>query len=392
MARGLVVGDLRVQVLERADGCRSFTIVWPEGAIHEAADAFLRTHDGSGTQRTYAYLLVDHLRWLERECLPLGSVTLRDLQRYMGIVGAEVHGPLGEPWRMGKRPYGKSALSAAAACLKGFYLHHAARGVNEELGQRLGKARLPTRADRNRALLGHVAPSLPSNPLAPRRARRRHPKMLPEGARERLLAAVNTARDRLVVTWLGDGGFRIGELCGLHVADLHLRAGARCGECRSAHVHVCHRPGNPNRAAAKTKPRWAVEDQTVRGGLIKRASPAMIHAYFEYMTTEYPKEAGHGMLLVQLNGQDKGQPWAADAARGMLRRAGERAGLGLVKPHQFRHSFANAVLDASGGNLVVARDAGGWASATTVDEIYAHADLHDPAFDRALRTVWGEQR
>lgn|GEM_PF-5654078 len=69
VARGLVVGDLRVQVLERAGGRRSFTIVWPEGAVHEAADAFLRTHDGSGTQRTYAFLLVDHLRWLEREAL-----------------------------------------------------------------------------------------------------------------------------------------------------------------------------------------------------------------------------------------------------------------------------------------------------------------------------------
>jgi len=216
--------------------------------------------------------------------------------------------------------------------------------------------------------------------------------MLPEGARERLLAVVGTARDRLVVTWLGDGGFRIGELCGLHLADLHLREGGGCGECRSAHVHVCHRPGNPNRAAAKAKHPWQVENGTVRGGLIKRASPAMIHAYFEYMTTEYPKDAGHGMLLVQLNGPDRGRPWAADAARGMLRRAGHRAGLGLVKPHQFRHSFASAVLDASGGNLVVTRDAGGWASATTVDEIYAHADVHDPAFDRALRTVWGEQQ
>ncbi len=49
-------------------------------------------------------------------------------------------------------------------------------------------------------------------------------------------------------------------------------------------------------------------------------------------------------------------------------------------------------LDASGGNLVVTREAGGWASATTVDEIYAHADVHDPVFDRALRKVWGEQR
>jgi integrase len=390
MGRGLVVGDLRVQRIERGDGRWSFTIVWPEGTVHEDADRFLREHEGSGTQRTYAYLLVDHLRWLERECLQPGAVTLRDLERYMGIVGAEVRMPLGEPWRAGKRPYGPAALAAAAACLKGFYLYYAARGVNEELGRRLDKTRLPTRADRSRALLGHVKTVMPANPLAPRRVRRRHPKMLPEGARERLLQAVDTARDRLVITWLGDGGFRIGELCGLHLADLHLREGVSCGECRSAHVHVCHRGGNPNRAAAKTKHEWAVEDGSIRGGLIKRASPAMIHTYFEYMTTEYPKDTGHGMLLVQLHGTRHGQPWAPDAARGMLRRAGARAGLGLVKPHAFRHSFATAVLDASGGNLVVTREAGGWASATTVDEIYAHADVHDPVFDRALRQVWGD--
>ncbi len=334
---GLVVGDLRVQPIQPRDGGWSFTIVWPDGAVVADADRFLRRYEGSGTQRTYAYLLVDHLRWLEHECLPPVRVTLRDLERYMGAVGADVRMPLGAPWRAGKRPYGRAALSAAAACLKGFYLDLAARGMNAELGQRLAATRLPTRADRNRALLGHVKRSMPANPLAPRRVRRRHPKMLSEGARERLLKAAATARDRLVITWLADGGFRIGELCGLHLADLHLRDGSGCGECRPAHVHVCHRPGNPNKAAAKAKAEWAVEAGTVRGGLIKRASPAMIHAYFEYMTTEYPTRAGHGMLLVQLHGAAHGQPWAADAARGMLRRAGARAGLGLVKPHQFRH-------------------------------------------------------
>ena len=107
---------------------------------------------------------------------------------------------------------------------------------------------------------------------------------------------------------------------------------------------------------------------------------------------EYPQDAGHGMLLVQLHGDSAGQPWTPDAARGMLRRAGTRAGLGKVIPHAFRHGFATAVLDASGGNLVIARDAGGWASTTVVSETYAHADLHDPAFDAALRRVWGEQR
>jgi integrase len=344
-----------------------------------------------GTDRTYVFVLVDHLRWLERECLTLDRVSLLDLERYMGAVGAKVAGPLGLPWREGKRPYGHSALSTAASCLKGFYLRQAAMGVNEGLGGQLDRSRLPSKADRNRALLGHVQRELPANPLAPRRVRRRHPRMAPEGARDSLLEVVSTARDRMVVTWLADGGFRIGELCGLHVADLHVRESARCGECRAPHVHICHRPANPNGAAAKTKLGWAVEDGIVRGGLIRRVSPAMIHTYFEYMTSEYPRAGvGHGMLLVQLAGPSTGEPWTADAARRMLRRAGDRAELGVVKPHSFRHSFATAVLDASGGNLVVTREAGGWASASTVEEIYAHADVHDPVFDRALRKAWGE--
>ena len=90
MTRRVVVGDLRVQRLDRRNGLRSWTIVWPEGTVHEEADRFLRLHDGSGTQKTYAYYLVDHLRWLERECLSFGDVRLRDLERYMGVVGADV--------------------------------------------------------------------------------------------------------------------------------------------------------------------------------------------------------------------------------------------------------------------------------------------------------------
>jgi len=356
------------------------------------ADRFLRRHDGSGTQRTYAYLLVDHLRWLDRECLTPDTVGLRDIERYMGLVGAEVRIPLGQPWREGKRPYGRAALSTTAACLKGFYLHQASLGINGDLGALLGRTRLPSRVDRRRAILGHAKAAVPANPLAPRGRHRRHPKMLPEGSRERLLGEVRTARDGLVVTWLADGGFRIGELCGLHLVDLHLREDAGCGQCRAPHVHVCHRPGNPNRAEAKTKRPWRVESGMVTGGLIKRVSPAMVHSYFDYVTGEYPPGGtGHGMLLVQLSGPGCGQAWAPVAARRMLARAGRRAGLGPILPHAFRHSFATAVLDAAGGNMVIARDAGGWASTSVVDEIYAHVDLHDPAFDAALRTVWGER-
>src|SRR6266571_2656438 len=142
MGRTPVVGMLRVQEILLSGARRSWTIVWPDGGVHEEADRYLRRYEREpGTQRTYAFLLVDHLRWLEREALTLDSVTLRDLERYMGIVGAEVRMPLGEPWRAGRRPYGRSALSAAAACLKGFYLHLASLGVNTGLGEGLDRTR-----------------------------------------------------------------------------------------------------------------------------------------------------------------------------------------------------------------------------------------------------------
>jgi integrase len=391
MTGRLVVGDIRVQEVMRVDGRRAYTILLPDGEVSRTPDGFLRTL-GVGTARTYAYLLVDHLRWLEFEGLSTATVTMPDLRRYMAAVGAEFAGPFGRPWRVGKRPYGQRSLETAAACLKGFYLYQGSQGVHRGLADEFKQTRLPTTADRQRAFLGHALREMPANPLTPTKSvRRRHPKMPPEGARRRLIDTLPAARDRMTVTWLADGGFRIGELCGLHLIDLHLRDGANCGDCRAPHVHICHREPNPNRARVKTKQPWVIEGGTVRGGAVRRASPAMIHTYFEYMTTEYPSGAEHGMLLVQLHGPDRGQPWATAGARGMLRRAGIRLELGRIRPHEWRHGFATNVLDASGGNTVIARDAGGWASATTVDEIYGHVDIHDPTFVAALNTVWGEQ-
>ncbi|MFC9674463.1 integrase [Streptomyces sp. NPDC056949] len=396
MARSRVVlGDLRVQVLKRSGGIRSYTIVRADCSVVEEADSYLRMFEGSGSQKTYAYALVDHLRWRAREGLTTETTGLLDLKRYMGAVGAQVPMPYGQPWRVPpQRPYGASALQVAAAALKGFYVDACTRrGVNEELRQALSVTRLPTRLDRSRAFLGHVKSSMPANPLTQKRPqRRRHPKMLPDGAKPGLLEVANTARDAMVVRWLSDTSLRIGGLTGLHLVDLHLRENAACGECKSPHLHVCHRGGNPNRAAAKIKPDWRMVDGVITGGEIYRVSPAMISSYFKYMTTEYAKYAtGHGMLLIQLAGANTGGPWSADAARGMLKRAGQRAELpGRITPKAFRHQITNDVLDVSNDPLV-AKAVGNWASAQMVDEVYGHADLHSPQFTAALQAVWGEQ-
>jgi hypothetical protein len=107
--------------------------------------------------------------------------------------------------------------------------------------------------------------------------------------------------------------------------DLHLREDAACGQCRAPHVHICHREGLANQARVKIKLDWYVQDGVVHGGAIRRASPAMVNTYFEYMTTEYPENAEqHGMVLVNLRGPGAGQPWSAEIDRRMLRRAGVR--------------------------------------------------------------------
>ncbi|MCX4625470.1 hypothetical protein [Streptomyces sp. NBC_01443] len=64
---------------------------------------------------------------------------------------------------------------------------------------------------------------------------------------------MHSARDRMTVEWLSDSALRIGEFCGLHLANLHLRENAACGECRTPHAHVCHREGLVTDARAKTK-------------------------------------------------------------------------------------------------------------------------------------------
>src|SRR5438477_12720146 len=128
VAGRLVVGDLRVQEVLLGDGRRAVTILTADGTVHPGAERFLRSCSG-GTDRTYAYLLVDHLRWLKFEGLTSDAIRLRDLRRYMAAVGAEFTGPYGRAWHVGRRPYGQSSLETAAACLKAFYLHQGSHGV-----------------------------------------------------------------------------------------------------------------------------------------------------------------------------------------------------------------------------------------------------------------------
>ena len=123
------------------DHSQSFSIFEVSTAkIHARSDRWLRTF-AEGTQRTYAYHLVDHLRWLKAVNASEEAVGLDDLRRYMALCGAEHAGPLGSPSL--SAPLSAAALQVRAAVLKGYYLDVTSReAINENLKKQLTEARL----------------------------------------------------------------------------------------------------------------------------------------------------------------------------------------------------------------------------------------------------------
>lgn len=380
---------MRVQRVDHRDGTRSYLILSvASGRVHARADRFLAGH-GEGTQRTYAHHLVDHLRWLAAGGREEERVGIADLRRYLALCGTRQAGPYGLPWRA--VPLSAAALAVRAACLKGYYLDLTIReDVNAPLQAALSVQRLASGRDRDRSVLGHLSTSTAVNPLSSAAPARRHPRMLPEGTGAAMLSAVRTARDRMIVTWLSDSGMRIGELCGLWFCDLHLRRDHPCGQRRAPHVHVIKRV-NPNRAAAKRGYPAAVVEGVMTGGIVRRVSPAMIDSYHVYLAEDYHRLralAQTELVLVQLSGVRAGAGLSPHGARQMIERAGHRAGLGLIKPHAFRHTWATALTEATGGNTKAVADEGGWASAQTVEQTYAHLAT-DATLQAALEHVWG---
>ena len=73
---------------------------------------------------------------------------------------------------------------------------------------------------------------------------------------------MNSARDRLVVTWLADGGLRIGELCGFTWRTCTCGPGPRAGSAAPRRPRL--RPArNSDGAEAKTKLPWRLEGGNV---------------------------------------------------------------------------------------------------------------------------------
>src|SRR5699024_9670413 len=142
------------------------------------------------------------------------------------------------------------------------------------------------------------------------------PSWVSDSEIESLLAVATNPRDKLIIVWLRDAGFRVGEICGVKYSEIHLQDDAPCGDCDSPHVHICHKEYASNRARVKVKHAWSIKNGIVQGGQVRRVSPNMVHAYFDLQTSEWANTSG--FLLRRMDNKNQGEPIGTHGVRGVL--------------------------------------------------------------------------
>src|SRR5712691_9898036 len=110
MSRRMVVGDLRVQRIDRRGGQRSWTIVWPAGTVHEEADRFLRE-----ARHTLATNLLRNGATLTHIRRYLGQVSDRMAEHYVNLSHSDLEDILQQVWVAGPGTASPGELLAGEA-------------------------------------------------------------------------------------------------------------------------------------------------------------------------------------------------------------------------------------------------------------------------------------
>lgn len=348
------------------------------GVIHRPALEVLKRFSES-TQETYAYCLVDHLRWLATNQLRPSTISVDDLYRYMNGLTGNNSGVYGIAWR--DKPMSDSAAANVATIVKAYYL--SLPDVSPELKESLSTGG---------AIRSKGGRRVTPNPIAPRRASPR-PRFLPDDVIEALFrpGVLTSSRNLMILTWLRDSGIRVGGLCGLRFCDLHLMLDHPCGQRRDPHIHIVGRDDNPNRARAKAYSGHNVSPEGhILDGVIRAVSDEMVATFYGYLLDEYyPIQhlVDHDQVLVHIKGRHVGSALTTSGVRKMLRKGCERAGLpGYVTPHAFRHKAAADLYEASDFNADLVAQEFGWARPEQVSDLYGRSANRKAM--RFLKTAW----
>ncbi len=254
---------------------------------------------------------------------------------------------------------------------------------------------------------------LPTNPLKllrnPKQVRKL-PKCYTEQEMERLLAAVETPRERAIPEVLYATGCRISELCSIRLENMNLEDG-KLGTIKIVGKGNKERLLFLNRTAVKAIKKY-LQGRTVgflfiadsfpsqRGSVVWVERSQRWIAHWKEKTTDtngktrwlyknktigtrkqFPTQASafkrfQKIVSVPNNYQpDPEKPLTTRQVRTILNAIAYRAGMGKTNPHKFRHTFATTLLNR-GADLRSVQELLGHASISTT-QIYTHVAQAD---------------
>ena len=186
-------------------------------------------------------------------------------------------------------------------------------------------------------------------------------------------------RDRLLCFLLKEGGFRLGELLGMHVDDL---------EFGKQGVHVRFRADNENRARAKA---GYGRDRFIH---LPTAVLGLLDVYLTEVWIEANPVTSHLWIVLKKEARDRdgqstyGSALSSPAVESMFEHYSKKSGA-LVHPHLLRHTHATKLVrsylkDGEPVDWKFVQERLGHASVVTTIETYVHLTDEDRkhAYDR----------
>ena len=365
------------------DGREGWTVVDDGYVEHERAASWLRVlldaqGRSVGTARVYAGRLALYLTWAAAEGVDPVAPDVDQLAafaRWLERTPSRKHRPGRQRRRSPDLKVVVLGTARSAATVEGilaavveFVRFCASRGwcaptVAERLSVRTELRFVPRRWDRGERE-GRAA-------IDRRVVRRRRVEQPPSALSRDQVAcfvdACSNIRDRFIVEGLYATGLRVAELCGLHLADLHLLPSAAHLGCKvvGAHLHVVRREDNENRALAKSV--WPRVLPVTKDLVV-------CHDAYRFERDAVAEAAESDYLLVNLWRAPLGRALSPDGVERLFVRLSSRVGF-RARPHMLRHSFASEVAIATKDPALV-KELLGHASVSSSD-IYMHARWED---------------
>lgn len=281
----------------------------------------------STIKQSYRYSLVDvFLPWCrEQKITEIGELNQRALDRFTG-------GLLSKPGKYGKQ-------------LSPHSVHHYVRSVRQFLNWCKSE--------------GEDVTGKPQLPRLPQKV----VEVLSRDEIDRLEAAAPNDRDKLIIRLLADTGVRVGELCGLEMADIIT--------------------AQDRRAFLKVRGKGSKER-------LVPLSPSLVRRIDRYRRARPDAHTDHLFVASRRNPQGEYAPLQQSGVLQLLRGDAERAGINRrVHPHLLRHSFATEAL-RRGMNPIQLAQLLGHSGLRMIEQVYAHLNAVD-GYDAVMRMLTSER-